>query len=141
MDKCYNSTVVNASIEQVWDTIKDFHAVAWADQVVSKLDKVGDKAGTEVGAKRVLNDAFQETLLSVDGENYAFTYSIDDGPGPVSKDVVTNYVGAVALRPVTSSGRTFIEWVATYETDSAEAVAEFCNPLYAALLASLKSKF
>lgn len=141
MGQCYNSTVINAPVDKVWEMIKDFHELGWGDEVITNVDAVGDIPGTEVGAKRILNDVFHETLLSFDNNDYSFSYSIDDGPGPVSKDSVTNYVGTVSLSPVTDSGRTFIEWVSTYESDSDSAVGDFCNPIYAGLLESLKSKF
>ena len=141
MGKCYNSTVVDASIDEVWEMIKDFHQLSWGDKVITKVDIVGEVSGTEVGAKRILNEVFHETLLSVDNKNFSFTYSIDDGPGPVSKDSVSNYVGKVSLYPVTDSGETFVEWISTYESDSDSAVGDFCNPIYAVLLSSLKSKF
>ena len=141
MGKCYNSTIVNGSIEKIWEMIKDFHKVSWGDKVVTKVDIVGEISGTEVGAKRILNEAFHETLLSVDNEGFSFTYSIDDGPGPVSKDAVSNYVGKVTLYPVTDSEKTFVEWISTYSSSDSSAVADFCNPIYAGLLSSLKSKF
>ncbi len=141
MGKCYNSTVIDTSIEKVWEMLKDFHKVSWGDKVITKIDKVGEVPGTEVGSKRILNDAFYETLLSVDSENFSFSYSIDDGPGPVSKDIVSNYVGKVSLYPITDNGKTFIEWISTYESHSETAVGDFCNPIYAGLLSSLKSKF
>ncbi len=115
MGKCYNSTVVNSSIETVWDTLKDFHKVSWGDKVITKIDVVGDIAGSDAGAKRILNDAFHETLLSVDNDNCTFSYSIDDGPGPVAKDVISNYVGKVVLSPITDSGQTFIDWTSTFQ--------------------------
>jgi hypothetical protein len=141
MGQCYNSAVIDAPADEVWEKINNFHELAWGDKVVTKVDVVGSVLGTEVGAKRILNDAFHETLLSIDSDNLSFTYSIDDGPEPVSKDAVSNYVGRVSLFPVTDSGKTFIEWVSTYESDSDSAVGDFCNPIYAGLLASLKSKF
>jgi len=141
MGKCYNSTIVDDSIEEVWEMIKDFHKMSWGDKVITKVEIVGEISGTEIGAKRILNEAFHETLLSVDNKNFSFTYSIDDGPGPVSKDSVSNYVGKVSLYPVTDSGETFVEWISTYESDSDSAVGDFCNPIYAGLLSSLKSKF
>lgn len=141
MGKCYNSTVIDASIENVWEMIRNFHDLSWADKVITNVDVVGELSGTEVGAKRILNEAFHETLLTVDNKNFSFAYSIDDGPGPVSKEAVSNYVGKVSLYPITDSGKTFIEWVSTYESDSASAVGDFCNPIYAGLLSSLKSKF
>ena len=96
---------------------------------------------TPLTLQRVLNEAFHETLLSADSKNFSFTYSIDDGPGPVSKDSVSNYVGKVSLYPVTDSGKTFVEWISTYESDSDSVVGDFCNPIYTGLLGSLKSRF
>lgn len=63
---CYNSAVVNAPAEKVWETIKNFHDLSWCKNVVQKVAVVGSKKGNEIGAKRVLNDAFHETLLSID---------------------------------------------------------------------------
>ena len=141
MGRCYNSTVVNGSVESVWEMINDFHEVSWGDKVITKVDIIGDLPGNEAGAKRILNDAFHETLLSVDMSNFTFSYSIDDGPGPVSKLAVSDYVGKVSLYPITDSGNTFVEWVSTYDSDSESSVADFCNPIYAGLLSSLESKF
>ncbi len=139
MGNCYNSTVVAVPREKVWDTIKDFHDLSWADPVITKLDIIGDKSGSEIGAKRFLNDAFYETLVSVNEYEYTFTYSIDDAPEPLSKDSVSNYLGVVRLYPVTDSNGTFIEWTSSFESGDDQAVSDFCNPIYAALLGALKS--
>ena len=141
MGNCYNSTVVNAPREKVWETIKDFHNLSWAELVITKVDVIGKKTGHEIGAKRLLNDAFLETLVSVKEDEYTFTYSIDDGPEPLSKDSVSNYLGTVRLYPVTDSNTTFIEWTSSYESNDDQAVADFCNPIYVALLGALKSFF
>jgi hypothetical protein len=139
--KCYNSVTLNASIGQAWDTIKDFHDMSWASDVITKVEKVGDAGGSTPGAKRILNDVFHETLLSIDEEQSIFTYSIDDGPGPVSKDSVQNYVGKVKVHPVTNDNTTFVEWTSTYESPDEQAVGDFCNPIYHALLSALKIHF
>ncbi len=141
MGKCYNSTIIDAPMESVWEMIQNFHKVSWGDKVITKIDIVGDISGIEIGAKRILNEVFYETLKSIDSKNHSFTYSIDDGPGPVSKDSVSNYISKVYLYPVTDSGKTFIEWISTYESDLDSKVADFCNPIYSGLLSSLKSKF
>ncbi|MCP4607651.1 MAG: SRPBCC family protein [Planctomycetes bacterium] len=141
MGNCYNSTVVNAPREKVWDSIKDFHNFAWAESVITKVDVIGEKTGTEIGAKRLLNDAFLETLVSVNEDEYTFTYSIDDGPEPLSKDSVSNYLGTVRLCQVTDSNTTFVEWTSSYESNSEQEVADFCNPIYVALLGAMKSFF
>lgn len=89
----------------------------------------------------MLNEVFYETLLSTEPEYFTFSYRIDDGLGPVAKDAINNYIGKVSLRPITDTGGTFVEWVATYETDDEAAVAEFCNPIDAAVLAELKNRY
>ena len=141
MSQCYNSAVISAPVDAVWARISDFHDLSWAPEVVTKLDVVGDENGSTPGAGRVLNDAFRETLVSVDGEAKTFSYSIDDGPGPLSKNNVSNYVGTVTLYPITEDDTTFIEWTSTYTSPDDAAVSDFCNPIYHALLASLKSQF
>lgn len=141
MGQCYNSTVVDASIQQVWDTMSNFHEMGWASPVITKLDQIGEVSGDQVGAKRVLNDAFHETLISTDAAGFRFDYSIDDGPGPVAKDAVSDYTGSVRLHPVTDTGQTLVVWTSTYVSDSDQAVGDFCNPIYQALLGALKSHF
>ena len=85
MGQCYNSTIVDSGIKETWAVIRDFHELGWAAQVVTKIEKVGDVDGVTPGARRILNEAFHETLKSIDDENHMFSYSIDNGPGPVAE--------------------------------------------------------
>ncbi len=141
MGACYNSAVINAPIDQVWSGIKDFHNLDWAAGVVEKCDKVGDKSGDQLGAQRILNDAFHETLLSIDDLDHSFSYSIDDGPGPVAADAVSNFIAYVRLFTITENNTTFIEWRAKYESADNAAVGELCNPIYQALLSAMQKHF
>ena len=97
MGKCYQKIEIEAPISKVWDTISDFHDVSWAPDVVASVDKIGDKKGNEIGAGRILNGVFYETLTVLDSLNFTFSYSIDDGPGPVASGAVSDYVGTVKL--------------------------------------------
>ena len=135
MGKCYNRIEIKAPINKVWDTIKDFHDISWAPNVVVSVTKVGDKNGNEIGAKRILNDAFHETLTVLDPQNFTFSYSIDDGPGPVASDAVSNYIGTVKLTP--SDVGCVVEWSSTFLSENEGEVADFCNPIYMALLNSI----
>lgn len=141
MGKCYNSAVINAPCEKVWNTIRNFHDFSWAPGVVTKAVAVGGLKGDQIGAKRILNDAFHETLLALDDHERTLSYSIDDGPGPVSKNAVRNYIGRVRVFPITENNATFIEWQSSYDSADAAAVGEFCNPIYQALLKALKQHF
>lgn len=138
----YQSTVVNAPLADVWDRISDFHDLSWAPEVITKCEKIGDVAGREVGAKRVLNEAFHETVTRVAPDRHVLEYSIDDGPSPVSPTDVRNYIGVIGLKPVTmgEGTSTFVEWSSSWDSDSEDAV-DFCHGIYVALLNELRNSF
>ena len=139
MGRCYHSIAVNAPIEKVWATIRDFHDLSWAKGVVEKVEAVGSIKGNQVGAQRILNGVFHETLLVLNDDKHVIQYSIDDGPGPVAKDAVKNYVGSVRLCPITADNSTFVEWTSQYDAADDDAVGAFCNPIYQALLKALQA--
>lgn len=135
MGKCYNKIEIKAPVNKVWETIRDFHDLSWAPDVVSSVGKVGDKNGNEIGARRILNDVFHETLTELDAASLSFSYRIDDGPGPVASDAVSNYIGRVKL--TASDTGCLVEWSSTFQSENESEVADFCNPIYMALLNSL----
>jgi hypothetical protein len=139
---CYNATVVNAPADSVWAALRDFHDLSWAPNVVESVTVVGDLPGTEVGAKRVLNNAFHETVHVHDDDARYLKYSIDDGPGPVAKGSVTGYFGEVRVIPVTVPGadQSVVVWTSMWDTEQG-GVHEFCDPIYRALLTDLKAHF
>ena len=106
----------------------------------SSLEKVGDASGDQIGAKRPLNGAFHETLRGLTDTDRVVTYSIDDGPDAVSKDSVSGYVGCARVFSVTDADATFVEWPSSWQ-DSQGGVKECCDPIYKALLDSLKQYF
>ncbi|MGZ2371415.1 SRPBCC family protein [Ancylomarina sp. YFZ004] len=136
---CYNSIVIEAPAEKVWDVLRNFHELSWARNIITKVEIVGNKPFFEVGAKRIVNDSFYESLLSFDNHAKKFSYSIDDGPGVASKDNLIGYVGELTVFPVTENNSSFVLWTTTWELEKKEGVAEFLNPLYKALLQDLKS--
>jgi len=131
MGETYQSIVISAPADKVWESISDFHDLGWAPNVISSVDVVGEAAGREIGAGRVLNGAFKETLLSVDDEQRILTYSIDEGPGPM--EGMRNYVGKVVVKPSDDGAGTFVEWTSSWEEND-EAIHELCHPIYVALL-------
>ena len=141
MGRCFHSTVLDTPIAEVWSALRNFHNLSWGTGVVTSCVKVGDTPGDQAGAQRVLNSSFHETLRSLDDSNYTLTYTIDDGPEPISKDSIKSYVGTIRLREITDSSRTYCEWETVYETTNDDLVAGFCNPIYAALLEAMKAHF
>lgn len=136
MPQCHQSIVINAPVETVWNTIKNFHDMSWGSSVIKNCDPVGEISGTETGAKRILNEAFHETLIECNEQEHRILYSIDEGPSPVSSSEVRHYVGNLHLIPVTLNNSTFVEWGSSWESISEEAV-EFCSAIYVALLKQL----
>jgi carbon monoxide dehydrogenase subunit G len=138
MGKTHQSTVIEAPIRRVWDAVRNFHDMSWAANVVTSLETIGDRQGDEVGAIRILNGAFHETLRELDDANHTFAYSIDDGPSPLSKSEVRDYVGRVRVQESPDGHGTLVEWSSKW-LENDEAVYEFCHPLYVALLADMKA--
>ena len=136
MPSTYQSNLINAPVEKVWAAISNFHDLSWAPNVVSSCESVGDTPGTEVGAKRILNGAFHETLMEVDSTGHQIKYSIDDGPSPVSPKEVSNYIGIIKLTPVTMQDSTLIEWSSSWDSNEEEAIS-FCHNIYVAILGDL----
>ena len=137
---CFNSVVLNAPADKVWKALRDFHDLSWAPNIVEDVEQVGDVPGTQTGAKRILNGAFQETLLGIDDHTRTIRYSIDDGPEAISKDNVKGYVGTVRVLPVTDTNGAYVSWETSWES-SGGGVREFCDPIYQALLQDLKKTF
>ncbi len=131
---------VDAPVSEVWARINNFHDLSWAPNVISNVEKVGSVDGREVGAKRILNDAFHETLVEIADDKYLMKYSIDDGPSPVSKNEVSNYFGVIKLSPKNTGNGTHVEWSSSWESDAEDAV-EFCHGIYVALLGELAASF
>jgi hypothetical protein len=143
---CYNAVVLNAPADTVWSALRNFHDLSWSPNVVTDVKVVGDAGATDIGAQRVLNDAFHETLHVLDDDNRFIKYSIDDGPGPTSSGNVSGYFGEVRVLPVTvgaEGDQTAVVWTSSWDTENGEggSVAEFCDPIYAALLTDMKGHF
>lgn len=141
MGVCYNSTVVNAPIDVVWHQLRNFHDMNWAVGVITSCEAVGETPGHQAGAKRILNGSFHETLHRMEDNKCALSYSIDDGPEPMSSETLTNYRASIQCRPVTDINGTFVQWESVFEAKEEELVLAFCDPIYAALLEALKAHF
>jgi hypothetical protein len=137
---CCNSAVIPAPPDQVCAAIRNFHDLSWSANVVQKVDVVGEASGVEIGAKRKLNDAFSETLVGLDDEAHQIRYSIDDGPGAVSRDNVVGYVGQVQVFPITEDNTSLVLWTSVW-SGGGEGAKEFCDPIYQGLLGDLKAHF
>lgn len=140
MPETNQSIDIKAPISAVWEKLNNFHDFSWAPNVITDVKKIGDVDGGKVGAKRILNNAFHETLVEIDNNAYSLKYSIDDGPSPVSKDDVSNYFGIVKLSTTSDNTQTHVTWTSSWESNSEDAV-KFCQGIYVALLNELATSF
>lgn len=138
MGKCYNSITIPQPCDKVWSAVRNFHDMSWAPGVITSCTAVGTTPGDQTGAKRTLNAAIHETLLTLNDVDRVVTYSIDDGPGPLAKAGLKKYIGRLRVMPVTENNTSFVEWISTYESADDASVGTFCNPVYQALLAAMK---
>lgn len=136
MPSTFQSIDIDAPVPEVWKHLRDFHDLSWAPDIVTQVDKVGPVPGDQVGAKRILNKAFHETLVEIDHKKHSLRYAIDDGPSPVSRNEVSNYYGVIKLSPIENGTRTHVEWTSSWNSKVDDAV-EFCHGIYSALLDQL----
>jgi len=118
MPSTYQFKDIDAPIPEVWSNFHIFHNLSWAPNAITSIEKIGGIDGGKVGAKRILNNAFHETLVEIDNSEYMLKYSIDDddGPSPVSKEEVSNYYGVIKLSPSTENNKTHVEWSSSWES-------------------------
>jgi uncharacterized protein YndB with AHSA1/START domain len=117
MPKVHVSTVIGAPIERVWRTVSDFNGLAeWMPGMKDSVIEDG-KPANAVGAVRRLSmvgtsDKLRERLEVLSPQEYRISYSVLEGPLPVTKIVTTMH-----LRPITDSYGTLGEWSSEFETE------------------------
>jgi uncharacterized protein YndB with AHSA1/START domain len=114
MARAHASTVIDAPIEKVWATVRDFNALpAWNPGVVSSEVEDG-LASDVVGCVRRFRLAdgrpVRERLLSLSDASWSFSYNFESPAFPVE-----NYLATMRLMPVTKGNRTFVAWDATFD--------------------------
>jgi len=139
MGKIHQSVVIPASPDQVWGRLRNFHDFSWGSNVIETCEPVGEKQANEIGARRLLNGIFHETLQELNEAERILKYSIDDGPDPLGKEQINNYFGVIKVSPAEDNSSR-VEWSSSWEGKDQE-VENFCSPIYVALLNSLKESF
>lgn len=114
MAKIYISSVLEASIETVWQLIRDFNALPeWFPGVIESHIEAG-KHSDQVGCIRNFaldgGGRMREQLLALSDCGYSFVYKMMEGPLPVR-----NYVATVRLLPVKDRDRAFAEYAVEFD--------------------------
>jgi NADPH:quinone reductase len=108
MTRVFASTVLDAPIEQVWATLRDFNGHdRWHPAIAQSRIETG--AADAIGAVRRFRLAdgseLREQLLALSDVGREFRYCLLSSPLPLM-----GYVARVRLRPVTDGNQTLWEW-------------------------------
>ena len=116
MPKLSRSAVIEAGLETVWETVRDFNALPKWHPLIADSRIEDDAPADAVGCIRNFNlkdgANIREKLLALSDVEHTFTYSILESPMPVR-----NYVATMRFLPVSDGDRTFAEWTAEFECD------------------------
>ncbi len=116
MARVYTSSVINAPAAKVWERIRDFNGLPkWHPRIrESRIEDAlpADKVGCIRNFNLQNGDNIREQLLGLSDYDHFYSYSMLEGPMPLS-----DYIATLRLTPVTEGDRTFIEWSAEFECD------------------------
>ncbi|MEL6298566.1 MAG: SRPBCC family protein [Pseudomonadota bacterium] len=116
MARVYVSSVIDAPAKKVWDRVRDFNGLPkWHPRIRdSRIEEAlpPDKVGCVRNFNLQNGDNLREQLLGLSDYDMFCTYSMLDGPMPLS-----DYIATLRLTPVTEGDRTFIEWSAEFECE------------------------
>ena len=106
------SSVIDASVDQVWATIQDFNDLPkWYSSVISSHIENGDT--NTIGCIRQYERkdglTIREQLLGLNDLEHTCSYSLLEPSEPMK-----DYVATMRLLPITDGDRTYIEWFADF---------------------------
>jgi uncharacterized protein YndB with AHSA1/START domain len=120
MAKVTVSSVIDAPVEDVWKTIRDFNGLpSWHPRMVESHIEDGlaaDNIGCVRNFKLVSGATLREKLTDFSDADYRVSYSIIETPQPI-----TNHKATLQLRRVTDGNRTYAEWSASFDAAPEEA--------------------
>ena len=114
MARVFVSSVIDAPAAKVWERVRDFNALPrWHPRIRDSRIENGEPSD-KIGCVRDFHlqngDRLREKLLGLSDYDMFSTYTILEGPMPL-----TNYIATLRLTPVSDGDRTFIEWTAEFD--------------------------
>ena len=110
--KVFCSSEINGPREAVWARVRDFIGMGdWHPDISGMKMRGGVRADKISGVRDFLfgDGRILERLTYLNDADFAFRYLIEDSPMPWM-----NYHAALALHPITASGRTLAVWTADW---------------------------
>ncbi|MCI2420424.1 SRPBCC family protein [Saccharopolyspora sp. K220] len=119
MAKSYASGVIAASVEQVWQAVRDFNGLPTWHPAIEASEIEGGGPADAVGCVRHLTltdgGAVRERLMALDDIDHSYTYEFVTSPFPVR-----SYRSTIRVAPITDTGHSFVEWFSHYDADAAD---------------------
>lgn len=116
MARVFVSSVINASAGRVWERVRDFNALPkWHPRIRdSRIEDAlpSDKVSCIRNFHLQSGDNIREQLLGLSDYDMFCTYSMLEGPMPLS-----DYIATLRLTPITDGERCFAEWSAEFSCD------------------------
>ena len=143
--KVVETITINAPINKVWATVKDFDSLKkWHPDVVK--DEITEGTNNQPGAVRTLSikdgPVITEKLLSFSDRMHAFSYKFIETPFPIKE-----YVATLRVR-INKDGTTLVRWSSTFqrknpadnppEAENDAAGVKLITGIYQSGLANLK---
>lgn len=144
MIKIAVSSVIPASVNAVWEKIRDFNDLPGWHPAFSASEIEGGGPSDRVGCIRAMTLAdgggiVRERLLTLSDDEHYCTYTILSAPMPLQ-----NYVSTLRLLPITDGNQTYAHWSATFDCapdHEAGLVELLCNGVYMGGFNTLKQHF
>jgi hypothetical protein len=120
MAKVFISAVINAPVEKVWTTVRDFNGMPNWHPRFSRSHIEDGLSSDQIGCIRNFDIAdgggtIREQLLELSDIGYSFRYCILDSPLPVG-----DYEAQLILYPVTADGTTVGIWTAEFDVTNGD---------------------
>ena len=111
MPKVYESAIINAPREKVWERIRDFNALpAWHPMIATSELEQGDCIGCVRHFTLQDGAELREQLLTLSDIDCMCDYGMVESPMPLK-----NYVATLKLYKITATNQTFGEWYAYFD--------------------------
>jgi hypothetical protein len=119
MAKVYVSGIIDAPVDKVWAYARDFNGHGEWHPLIAQSQIEEGMSSDQVGCVRnftLTNGGhLRERLLSFSDLERRFTYNIIVSPMPIQ-----NYVATFGVKPLTSTGQTFVEWMAEFDVSASD---------------------
>ncbi len=135
MPYVYESGIISAPRQQVWEHIRNFNALPKWHPAIATSQLEGS---TGVGVVRhfflVGGGELREKLLGLSDQECSCSYTIIESPMPL-----TNYLATLKLYPITTTQETFMEWYAYFDATDLASAAETVQTVHNVFASGIES--